>query len=624
MATDISTVKSTIVTDGGTPSNKGTAQGSGSGIDFADIIRKNGVHVDGGLSALSNKAGITGVSERSDNAQAATEQPRDNSSDRNDNDGYRADGDERSERVSDRDASSQPDRSNDYADDHSQDSRPQSAETAVDARDNSQHADNNGETANRDDNAGDTSDNDNASNQETDSNETSDTADSGDGEQAAAKGEGENENQSANGDKGETTNDGATASTAKQMLNTLLENTQGNALPGQASGQAQDNAQAGGANTKASDGLNTAIASVGKQTEGASSNAGQSTANAANTQAQNQTHNLASGQNPAQAQNAANAASQVAGEVQAKDTTKAAEQAAQISKMVGNGNKVDVSVTVTDEKAAMVSKPSAALVSGTVLAADNTPASLRNQQGQGANNAAGQAQAQQTASQTANAGAAVQQAVQQASNGPSQSVNTAAIDAKAAVQGNLHTGGTQAALSGSGDTPVAAAPANTTGTQQAQASTATQAANANRFTTANPALTDQVSVQISKAVNAGNDKISIQLKPAEMGRVDVQMEVGHDGRVVAVVTADNKSTLDLLQKDARELQQALQQAGLQVDNDSLSFNLREQGDGQMAGKSANGGEQGLDDGTGDELSLEEELAGLEKDIITDSRIDVRA
>ena len=624
MATDISTVKSTIVTDGGTPSNKGTGQSSGSGIDFADIIRKNGVHVDGGLNTLSNKAGITGVSERSENAQAATEQPRDDASDRNDNDGHRADGDERSERVSDRDASSQPDRSNDYANDRSQDSRPQTAETADDSHENSQHGDNNGETANRDDNASDSSDNDAASNQEAGSDETTDTTDSGDGEQAAAKGEGENENKAANGNKGETANEGATASTAKQMLNTLLENTQGNALPGQASGQAQENAQSGVVKTNANEGLNAAIASVGKQTEGASANTGQATGNAANAQAQNQTHNLTNGQNPAQTQNTANAASQAAGEAQAKDTSKAAEQAAQISKMVGNGNKIDVSVTVTDEKATMVSKPSATLTSATVLAADSTPASLRNQQAQGANNAGGQTQAQQVAGQAANAGAAAQQAAQQAGSGQSQSANTAAIDAKGAVQENLHAGGAQATISGNGETPVATAPGSTTASQQAQQNTSTQAANANRFTTANPALTDQVSVQISKAINAGNDKISIQLKPAEMGRVDVQMEVGQDGRVSAVITADNKSTMDLLQKDSKELQQALQQAGLQLDNDSLSFNLREQGDGQLAGNSADGGEQGIDDGMGDELSLEEELAGLEKDIITDSRIDVRA
>jgi flagellar hook-length control protein FliK len=82
--------------------------------------------------------------------------------------------------------------------------------------------------------------------------------------------------------------------------------------------------------------------------------------------------------------------------------------------------------------------------------------------------------------------------------------------------------------------------------------------------------------------------------------------------------------MDLLQKDAKELQQALQQAGLQLDNDSLSFNLREQRDGQMANNTANGGVQETDDNMDGELSLKEELAGIDKNIITDNRIDVRA
>ena len=122
-------------------------------------------------------------------------------------------------------------------------------------------------------------------------------------------------------------------------------------------------------------------------------------------------------------------------------------------------------------------------------------------------------------------------------------------------------------------------------------------------------------------MSAGNDKISIQLKPADLGRVDVQMEVGHDGRVTAVVTADNKQTLDLLQKDSKQLQEALQQAGLQADDDSLDFNLREQDDDQKMAKTES---NSLNEDVADELTLQEELAGLKPDIITDTRIDVQA
>ncbi len=83
-------------------------------------------------------------------------------------------------------------------------------------------------------------------------------------------------------------------------------------------------------------------------------------------------------------------------------------------------------------------------------------------------------------------------------------------------------------------------------------------------------------LQIRRAVTAGVDRLTVQLKPATLGRVEVQMEVGFDGRVQAVISADRPETLSLLQRDARALTTALADAGLQADSGSLSFNLRGQ------------------------------------------------
>ena len=48
-----------------------------------------------------------------------------------------------------------------------------------------------------------------------------------------------------------------------------------------------------------------------------------------------------------------------------------------------------------------------------------------------------------------------------------------------------------------------------------------------------------------------------------------------------MVTADRQETLDLLQRDSRGLERALQEAGLDADSDNLSFSLRQQNqDGQ--------------------------------------------
>jgi hypothetical protein len=94
---------------------------------------------------------------------------------------------------------------------------------------------------------------------------------------------------------------------------------------------------------------------------------------------------------------------------------------------------------------------------------------------------------------------------------------------------------------------------------------------------------DQVSVQITKAVQQGVDRIRMQLNPAELGRIEVRMEINKDGAMRAVISADNKETLDMLQKDARTLERALQDAGLKTDQNALSFSLRgESGERQWA------------------------------------------
>jgi flagellar hook-length control protein FliK len=106
----------------------------------------------------------------------------------------------------------------------------------------------------------------------------------------------------------------------------------------------------------------------------------------------------------------------------------------------------------------------------------------------------------------------------------------------------------------------------------------------------NPAPTappaEQVAVQIQRAAAQGQSKVQIRLNPAELGRVDVKLDVGDDGHVRAVLSVDKPETLDLMQRDPRALERALQAAGLKTDQGSLSFNLREDGTGH--GQNAGG------------------------------------
>jgi hypothetical protein len=98
---------------------------------------------------------------------------------------------------------------------------------------------------------------------------------------------------------------------------------------------------------------------------------------------------------------------------------------------------------------------------------------------------------------------------------------------------------------------------------------------------------EQVAVQITRAVQQGADRLTINLKPASMGQISVELEVGPDNRLIAVVSAERPETLDLMQRDARALERALNDAGLKTDSGSLSFNLRgDGGNGHADGEGA--------------------------------------
>ena len=51
----------------------------------------------------------------------------------------------------------------------------------------------------------------------------------------------------------------------------------------------------------------------------------------------------------------------------------------------------------------------------------------------------------------------------------------------------------------------------------------------------------QIAAHVAQAAIDGNDKISIRMSPAELGRIDVKLEFGPDGRVQAVFAADRRA-----------------------------------------------------------------------------------
>lgn len=236
-----------------------------------------------------------------------------------------------------------------------------------------------------------------------------------------------------------------------------------------------------------------------------------------------------------------------------------AHQAADLAERIGSGTRMSVEVTVTDDAKSLISRPTAALFAahgdkdaGTTLARNG---------GAQADGMPEQLSASNMIPDVADDIAARLSLITGA-NGMNAAPQASVEGDKAAIQF-----ATQGVAPGSGGSARALeAPSQTNAAQNAQKPAANFRAE----------VLEQVSVNIQKAIKDGADRISIQLRPAELGRIDVRIEVSGDGRAMVHVSADRADTLELLQRDARDLARSLQEAGLRADAGNLQFNLREQ------------------------------------------------
>jgi flagellar hook-length control protein FliK len=85
-----------------------------------------------------------------------------------------------------------------------------------------------------------------------------------------------------------------------------------------------------------------------------------------------------------------------------------------------------------------------------------------------------------------------------------------------------------------------------------------------------------IAVEIAARAQAGHNRFEIRLDPPELGRIDVRLDVDRSGHVTSRLVVDRAETLDLLRRDAPELERALQQAGLKTSDNGLQFTLRDQ------------------------------------------------
>ena len=87
-------------------------------------------------------------------------------------------------------------------------------------------------------------------------------------------------------------------------------------------------------------------------------------------------------------------------------------------------------------------------------------------------------------------------------------------------------------------------------------------------------VAEQIKVNISQSAIKGIDKVEIQLKPADLGHVEIKLQIAKDGKLQAHIIASNAETLEILQKDASALKEAFNEAGYLTDDNNFSFSYR--------------------------------------------------
>jgi hypothetical protein len=81
-----------------------------------------------------------------------------------------------------------------------------------------------------------------------------------------------------------------------------------------------------------------------------------------------------------------------------------------------------------------------------------------------------------------------------------------------------------------------------------------------------------LAAQIIKKLDARSTRFDLELHPAEMGRVDVRVEINHQGRITAAMAFDNPQSAAEMKSRSADLQKALEQAGFDFGG-GMSFDV---------------------------------------------------
>src|SRR5262249_31047155 len=126
--------------------------------------------------------------------------------------------------------------------------------------------------------------------------------------------------------------------------------------------------------------------------------------------------------------------------------------------------------------------------------------------------------------------------------------------------------------------------------QQASASSGPSAAPQLKATAATGAAVplSGLAMEIAASAKSGKTRFEIRLDPAELGRIDVRIDIDRHGQMTSHLTVERPETLQMLRQDSNQLQRALDNTGLSAGNSNLQFSLRDQSSqGQNDGNQSN-------------------------------------
>src|SRR5690606_28201112 len=95
-----------------------------------------------------------------------------------------------------------------------------------------------------------------------------------------------------------------------------------------------------------------------------------------------------------------------------------------------------------------------------------------------------------------------------------------------------------------------------------------------------PETVAALSAEIVKKADAKTTRFDVALTPDGLGKVDVRIEIARDGALTASMRFDTAHAAQELRSKASELRQALADAGFNVADNALSFDVSSQNSGQ--------------------------------------------